>query len=283
MKLVWDKEGERYYETGVEKGVVYPYNSESSGVGNSTSKYDKGAAWNGLTAVTESPSGAEASAVYADNIKYLNLISREEFGATVEAYTYPDEFAACDGSMEPIKGLKIHQQPRKPFGLSYQTKIGNDIDYEEHGYKIHLVYNALAAPSEKSHSTINESPEAETLSWELSTTPVKVDPITVDGNTYKFRDSAHIEIDNRDYLDTNGEYTNGFLELEKALYGIDAFNGGATGEPSIAGLDPWLPLPNDVFAILNGTMNCRGNTIESSASNGTVNTDSYENVDETGY
>ena len=165
-KLVWDKTGERFYETGVDHGVLYPI--QAGGL------YNKGVVWNGLTAVTESPSGAEATALYADNIKYLNLISAEEFGATIEAYTYPDEFAECDGSAELTAGVYIGQQPRKTFGLCYRTVIGNDVDNDSFGYKLHLIYGALAAPSEKGYSTINDSPEAITFSWEIKTTPVNV-------------------------------------------------------------------------------------------------------------
>lgn len=164
-KLVWDKTGERFYETGVEKGVLYPLVS---------GKYSKGVAWNGLTSVAESPSGAEPTALYADNIKYLNLMSNEEFGATIEAYTYPDEFAVCDGSAELATGVSIGQQKRSAFGLSYVTKLGNDVDGSDYGYKVHLIYGALASPSERAYSTVNNSPEANTFSWEISTTPVEV-------------------------------------------------------------------------------------------------------------
>lgn len=163
-KLVWDKTGERKYETGVSKGVLY---KQSNGT------YPKGVAWNGLTAVNESPSGAEATPLYADNIKYLNLMSAEEFGATIEAYMYPDEFAECNGEKDLVDGVSIGQQKRTPFGLSYQTKIGSDTD-NDLGYKIHLIYGALAAPSEKAYATVNDSPEAITFSWEVSTTPVEV-------------------------------------------------------------------------------------------------------------
>ena len=164
-KLNWDVQGERYYETGVSKGVLYPFKE---------GKYSKGVAWNGLTAVTESPSGAEPTPLYADNIKYLNLLSNEEFAATVEAYTYPDEFAECDGSAELAVGVSVGQQKRIPFGLSYVTKVGNDTDGQDYGYKIHLIYGALAKPSQKNYATINDNPEAITFSWELSTTPVAV-------------------------------------------------------------------------------------------------------------
>lgn len=165
-KLVWDQTGERLYETGVKQGVLYPI-SESGA-------YDLGVAWNGLTAVTETPSGAEATPLYADDIKYLNLISNEEFGGTIEAYTYPDEFAQCDGSASLVEGVMIGQQPRKIFGLCYRTTVGNDVANNDYGYKLHLVYGALAAPSEKAYASISDSPEAITFSWEFSTTPVSV-------------------------------------------------------------------------------------------------------------
>lgn len=165
-KLVWDQTGEKTYETGVKQGVVYPI--QPGGV------YSLGVAWNGLTAVTESPSGAEASPIYADDIKYLSLMSAEEFGATIEAYTYPDEFSLCDGSAEPEVGVSIGQQSRKSFGLCYRTTIGNDVMGSDYGYKLHLIYGALAAPSEKSYATINDSPEAITFSWGITTTPVAV-------------------------------------------------------------------------------------------------------------
>ena len=165
-KLVWDQTGERTYETGVKQGVLYPQAAGGT--------YPKGVAWNGLTAVTESPSGAEATALYADDIKYLNLMSVEEFGATVEAYTYPDEFAECDGSAEIATGVMIGQQKRKAFGMCYRTSLGNDVDGNDYGYKLHIIYGAMAAPSEKAYATINDSPEAITFSWELTTTPVSV-------------------------------------------------------------------------------------------------------------
>jgi hypothetical protein len=165
-KLVWDEAGKKQYETGVSKGVLYPQDSEG--------KYPLGIAWNGLQGVTESPSGAEATPLYADNTKYLNLMSAEEFGATVEAFTYPDEFAECDGTAEIAPGVSVGQQTRKPFGMVYQTILGNDTESEAYGYKIHLIYGAQAAPSEKAYATINDSPEAITFSWELTTTPVSV-------------------------------------------------------------------------------------------------------------
>lgn len=166
QKLEWDKTGERLYETGVSKCVLY--------VQGEGGTYPQGVAWNGITAVTESPSGAEASPIYADDIKYLNLLSTEEFGATIEAYTYPQEFEACDGTAEIATGVTIGQQKRKTFGLCYRTIVGNDTDSNEHGYKLHIIYGALAAPSEKAYATVNDSPEAITFSWEVSTTPVNV-------------------------------------------------------------------------------------------------------------
>jgi len=162
--LTWDQVGERLYETGVDHGVLYL--PDSAGV------YNTGVAWNGLTTVTESPSGAEPNAQYADNIKYLNLISAEEFGATIEAFTYPDEFSECDGTALPSPGVAVGQQGRKTFGLSYRSRVGNDVDGTEHGYKLHLVYGCQAAPSEKAYATINDSPEAITFSWDVTTTPV---------------------------------------------------------------------------------------------------------------
>jgi hypothetical protein len=164
--LTWDQVGERFYEVGVDHGVLYL--PDAAGV------YNTGFAWNGLTTVTESPSGAEASPQYADNIKYLNLISAEEFGGTIEAFTYPDEFGQCDGTDLPAPGVAVGQQGRKMFGMSYRTRVGNDVDGTEHGYKLHLLYGLQAAPSEKAYATINDSPEAIAFSWEVTTSPVPV-------------------------------------------------------------------------------------------------------------
>ena len=164
--LVWDQTGEKFYETGVKNGVLYVQHTDGT--------YPKGVAWNGLTAVTESPSGAEKTALYADDTKYLNMMSAEEFGATIEAYTYPDEFAECDGSAEIADGVTIGQQARKTFGMAYKTTLGNDVSNNDYGYKLHIIYGALASPSEKGYSTINDSPEAITFSWEVTTTPVNV-------------------------------------------------------------------------------------------------------------
>ena len=183
--LVWDQTGERLYETGVDRGVLYVFDNGA---------YGAGVAWNGLTNVSEKPSGAEATALYADNIKYLNLISNEEFGATIEAYTYPDEFAQCDGSASIATGVVVGQQKRKTFGFSYRTRVGNDTDGNDFGYKIHLIYGCMAAPTEKGYATVNDSPEAITFSWEITTTPIEVTGyrptacITIDST--KVNDSA---------------------------------------------------------------------------------------------
>ena len=214
-KLVWDKSGERLYETGVKQGVLY--------VQDTTGTYPKGVAWNGLTAVTETPSGAEATALYADDIKYLNLVSAEELGGTIEAYMYPDEFAACDGSVALTPGMYIGQQDRKTFGLCYRTTLGNDTDSNNHGYKLHLIYGALAAPSEKAYATINDSPEAITFSWEFKTTPV---------NVTGHKPTASIVIDS---TKVDAEK---LAALEKILYGDDTGDG------------PRLPLPDEVLSTL---------------------------------
>lgn len=212
-KLTWDASGERLYETGVKQGVLYVMDNNV---------YGNGVAWNGLTAITESPSGAESTPLYADDIKYLDLRSTEEFGATIEAYTYPDEFAACDGSASLANGVSIGQQARKMFGLCYRTTVGNDTDGTDHGYKLHLIYGATASPSEKAYETINDSPEAITFSWEITTTPVSVTG---------FKPTASITIDS-----TKAEPTC-LAALEEKLYG------GANTEPT-------LPLPDEVKTIM---------------------------------
>lgn len=196
-RLVWDKAGEHFYETGTDHGVLYPQENGA---------YPLGVVWNGLTAVTEAPTGAEANPLYADNIKYLNLMSVEEFAATIEAYTYPDEFAACNGELEIAGGVRIGQQPRKTFGMSYRTILGNDTLSNNYGYQLHLIYGALAAPSEKAYATVNDSPEAVTFSWEISTTPV-----TVTG----FQPTASLTIDS---TKVNPEK---LTALETVLYGTD--------------------------------------------------------------
>ena len=221
-KIVWDTVGERYYETGVKNGVLYPV--QTGGL------YNKGVAWNGLTAVTESPSGAEATALYADDIKYLNLLSNEDFGATVEAYTYPDEFAECDGSAALAAGVMIGQQKRKTFGLCYRTAVGNDVDGSDHGYKLHLVYGCLAAPSERAYATINDSPEAITFSWEISTTPV---------NVKGFKPTSQITIDSTKVDKAK------LTSLEEILYGKDGAGDSDTG------VDPRLPLPDEVATLFS--------------------------------
>ena len=200
-KLVWDESGKRIYETGVQKGVLY--------VQNESGLYPKGVAWNGLTAVTESPSGAEATPLYADDIKYLELRSAEEFGATIEAYTYPEEFEACDGSASLAQGVTIGQQDRKAFGLCYRTVVGNDVQGNAHGYKLHLIYGAVAAPSEKAYATVNDSPEAVTFSWEITTTPVEMEgfkptaSITIDSTKVNPEKLAQLEL--KLYGDTSTE------------------------------------------------------------------------------
>ena len=212
-RLVWDQTGDRQYETGVKNGVLY---IPTEGV------YNKGVAWNGLTAFTESPSGAEATPLYADDTKYLNLMSTEEYGCTIEAYTYPDEFAQCDGSAEIAKGVSIGQQSRKTFGLSVKTTLGNDIEGNDFGYKLHIVYGALASPSEKGYATINDSPEAITFSWEVTTTPVSV---------VGFKPTASITIDS-----TKADKTK-LKALEDILYGSTE-------------TEPRLPLPDEIAGLM---------------------------------
>ena len=216
-KLVWDKTGERLYETGVKQGVLY--------VQDDTGAYPEGEAWNGLTAVTESPSGAEPTALYADDIKYLNLMSAEEFGATVEAYMYPDGFKACNGEAELVPGVNIGQQARKTFGMCYRTTLGNDVKGNEYGYKLHLIYGATAKPSERAYSTINDSPDAMTMSWELDTVPVAVK---------NFKPTANLTIDSTKVDKTKLE------ALEAVLYGSE----DATAR---------LPLPDEVATLLGAT------------------------------
>lgn len=216
-KLVWDQVGEKLYETGTDHGVVYP--QDNSGV------YSKGYAWNGLTAVSESPSGAEPTDLWADNVKYLSIRSAEEFGATIEAYTYPDEFAVLDGSAELTEGVMIGQQTRKAFGFCYRTRIGNDIQFEEHGYKLHLLYGCSVSPSEKAYQTINDSPEAITFSWEMTTTPV---PVT------GYKPTASLVIDSTKFT---GEKAAKLKALEDVLYGTDE-------------TEARLPLPDEVLSIL---------------------------------
>lgn len=213
-KIVWDQIGERFYETGVKNGVLYVQDDEGN--------YGNGVAWNGLTAVTESPSGAEATALYADDIKYVNLMSAEEFGATIEAYTYPDEFEACDGSASLMAGVSIGQQPRKAFGLCYKTVVGNDVQGNALGFKIHLIYGAKAAPSERAFQTINDSPEAITFSWELTTTPV---------NVSGFQPTANLVIDSTKVA------PEALAKIEAKLFGTESE-------------EPTLLLPDEVVALM---------------------------------
>lgn len=212
--LTWDATGERLYETGVQKCVLY--------LKDENGDYTKGVAWNGITAVTESPSGAEATPLYADDIKYLNLMSNEEFGATIEAYMYPEEFGECDGSAALEAGVYIGQQPRKTFGLCYRTVLGNDVANNEYGYKLHIIYGALAAPSEKAYATINDSPEAITFSWEVTTTPV---------NVTGHKPTACVTIDS---TKVNAEK---LAALEAMLYGSESE-------------EPKLPLPDEIATLM---------------------------------
>ena len=215
-KLVWDATGDRTYETGLKWGVLYPINNSG--------EYTPGVAWNGLSSVSESPSGAEANAIYADDIKYLNLYSAEEFGATIECYTYPDEWTLCDGSASLAEGVILGQQDRKTFGLCYRTVLGNDVDGDAHGYKLHLIYGCKASPSERQYQTINDSPEAITFSYEISTTPI---------NVTGFKPISNITIDS-----TKAD-SEKLAELEDILYGT-------------ANTEPKLPLPDDINRLFNG-------------------------------
>lgn len=215
-KIVWDKAGDHIYETGVDHGVLYPI---VNGV------YGNGVPWNGLTSVSETPSGAESTAQYADNIKYLNLISAEQFGATVQAFTYPDEFAACDGSAEPVPGVKLGQQTRRPFGMSYRTLIGNDLMGTEYGYQLHLIYGATVTPSERAYNTVNDSPEAITFSWTLSTTPVEVSG---------YKPTASLTIDSTKVSASN------MAKLEEILYGTDT-------------TEARLPMPDEVIKLIGSS------------------------------
>lgn len=220
-KLTWDNEGERLYETGVSEVALFPYQTDG---------YTKGVAWNGVSSITDSPSGAESNKIYADNAEYLNLLSTETYGGTIEAYMYPDEFSVCDGSATIAEGVYAGQQTRKKFGLAYKNLIGNDIDLNDHGYKLHLVWGCLASPSESQHSTVNESPEAVTMSWEYSSTPVKVIS-QVDGKTLKpvatmIVDSTKVAADK-------------LKTLEDIIYG------SASDEAA-----PRLPLPDEIISLM---------------------------------
>ena len=219
--LVWDKETERLYETGVKKGVLYPYDNADP-----ANPYPSGVVWNGLSSVSESPSGAEANAIYADDMKYLELRSAEEFGATIEAYMYPDEFAICDGSAEIAPGVMAGQQARKRFGFSYRSIVGNDTETDAYGYKLHLIYNAMASPSERQYQTVNDSPEAISFSWELTTTPIET-------GIANLKPTASLTID------SNKVDPAKLAELEEVLYGTES-------------TDARLPLPAEVMEIMGG-------------------------------
>lgn len=216
-KIVWHATGEKVYETGLDRGVLFP--KTALGV------YGNGVAWNGLISVSESPEGAEPDARYADNVKYLTLVSREEFGLGIEAFTYPKEFGVCDGTASPVAGVVVSQQSRREFGMSYRSKIGNDVDGEDHAYLLHLVYGALAAPSEKERATINEDPDTITFSWDVTTTPVEVTGL---------KPTAHIMIDTRTADATK------LAALEVILYGV---SGSSPVEAR-------LPLPDEVITLM---------------------------------
>lgn len=227
-KLLWDQIGERLYETGVQKGVIYP---QVAGA------YPKGAAWNGLISVTESPSGAEATALYANDRKYLDLISNEEYGASIEAYMFPDEFAECNGLKELAAGVRLSQQARKPFGLSFRSTIGNDELGNDYGYKLHIVYGCKAAPSENAHTSVNDSPEATTLSWEITTTAVEIPDVTIGEETVSFKPTAHFEFDSTKVSKEK------LAALEAILYGTDGADGGE-------GTEARLPLPAEIITLM---------------------------------
>lgn len=218
-RMVWDDTGERKYETGVSQVGLYVYDSAQN-------KYGSGVPWNGVTAITDSPSGAEATALYADNIKYLNLYSNEELGQTIEAYTYPPEFEACNGAATLTDGVVIGQQTRSTFGLVYKTQVGNDVDGSDYGYKIHIIYGAKASPSERAYNTINDSPDATTMSWEVTTTPVNVDG---------FKPTASVEIDSTKFTDAIGKKK--LAAIEDKLYGSD-------------NNEPTLLMPNEIAELV---------------------------------
>lgn len=225
-KIKWDQIGERLYKTGVDHGVLYP---QLNGA------YPKGVAWNGLTTVTESPSGAEDNPQYADNIKYLNLKSAEEFGLTIECFTYPVEWAQCNGEVDVIEGVRVQQQRRNTFGFSYRTKLGNDTEGDDHGFELHLVYGCSASPSEQTNSTVNDSPEAATFSYEITTTPVAISGLDKNGKPYK--PTSHLVI-NSTVIDKEK-----LAKIEEVLYGTE----GDTGT------DGRLPLPDEIITMLKDT------------------------------
>lgn len=261
-KLVWDEIGSRYYETGVRHGVLYPVGS-----GAASGTYPEGVAWNGLISISESPSGAEANPIYADDIKYLNLYSAEDLGLTIEAYTYPDEFGECDGTAEPATGLIISQQTRKAFGLAFRTTIGNDTEGNDYGYKLHLIYGCMASPSEKAYSTINESPEAITFSWEVTTTPVEVnnykptarlviDSTKADPDKLSKLEAVLYGVDAPDFSASNTYAVGDYVTYENAVYRCKttittAAAWDATKWDEVEDVGPRLPLPNEVISILS--------------------------------
>lgn len=228
--LVWDAAGEHFYESGVDHGVLYPVASNGT--------YPLGVAWNGLTNVNENPSGADANKQWADNINYLTLYGAEEFGATIEAFTYPDEFEECDGSAVLVPGVHVGQQPRRGFGLAYRTKVGNDTVGQDFGYKLHLIYGCRAAPSERGYETLNDSPEAITFSWELSTTPVQV---------AGHNPTASLVIDSRDFTTEAAKAK--LKDFEAVLFGRDSQE-ASEGQEAVTALEPRLPLPNEVKTLL---------------------------------
>lgn len=255
-QLVWDDTGNKLYELGVDRGVLYP---------NVNGAYPVGTAWNGLTGVTESPSGAEATSLYANNGKYINLYSAEEFGATIEAYTYPDEFMQCDGSKELVKGVYVGQQTRVPFGFTYRTLVGNDAQGQDHGYKIHMIYGCTAAPSEKAYTTINDSPEAITFSWEVTTTPVNVsgqkptatlvvDSTKCDPTKLTALEAILYGSDPTLLTDEPDDWTNGYanyFELKDGVYtplaSAPTFEASRFYKNGTAGR---LPLPDEVYELM---------------------------------
>lgn len=240
-KIVWGETGKKYYETGTRDVVLYPKSSSGT--------YPLGVAWNGVSAVSEKPSGAESNPIYADDVKYIDLRSAETFGGTIEAYTYPDEFMECDGSLEVVSGVKVGQQSRKAFGLAFTTVKGDDVDFNDAGDLIHLIYNATASPAERAYKTINESPEAITFSWEFTTTPIDIGTFTINSNERTLKKSAILTIDTAKVLaGTDGETRLNLLK--DYLYGKDA----VTGTNAAAATNPQLPSPETVIGILNGTI-----------------------------
>lgn len=242
FKLKWDQTAEKLYETGTDRGVLYPYNSAAE---DPAKAYGPGVVWNGITAFTETPSGAESNPLYADNIKYLNLRSVEDFGATLEAYTYPDEFAECNGEKYPGTGnklMKIGQQARKTFGLCVRTRVGNDVDLEEFGYDLHLVYGATASPSERNYQTINDSPDAITFSWDIDTVPVDVP------DDWNAKPCASVVVHWRNNLTAQEKAK--IEALEAKLYGTPA---SGEGQSAVEATDAYLPLPEEVYNTLYGT------------------------------